>query len=288
MTNAKSVSIIIPAFNEEKGLGKVLDQLEAVSKDNHWEVIVVDDCSTDGTCEVANRFGIKLLRQPYNKGYGAALKKGIREATSDILVFMDGDAQHDPKDIPRFLEEMSEYDMVVGFRDKRSSQDWIRKPGKWVLGKVANYLSGRKIMDVNCGFRAVKKYCAEEFMVLYPNGFSISTTLTMAMIKAGYSVKYIPIKTHKREGRGSTVKQSVDGSKTLLLILRCIILFNPLKVFIPLSLFLFVFGSAFSIYSVITISKVSNSGIISILSSLIIFFFGLISDQLSLMRRSPK
>ncbi len=145
-----------------------------------------------------------------------------------------------------------------------------------------------KIPDVNCGFRSIKKKCAEEFMELYPNGFSISTTITLAMVKAGYSIKYIPIQVHPRKGRKSTVKQGPDGMRTLLLILRCIVLFNPLKVFAPISAFLFTFGCVFTLYSLFLNHNVSNSAIIILLSALIIFFFGLIADQLSVIRRSVK
>jgi len=288
MDKPESASIIIPVYNEEQGLRVVLNRLKELSADNNWEVIVVDDGSTDNSVEIANSIGFKVLRQPYNKGYGAALKAGIRIASSEILIFMDGDGQHNPDDIPKLLEEMEHYDMAVGTREKGQRQDWIRKPGKWFLSRVVNFLSGIKIPDVNCGFRSIKKKCAEEFMALYPNGFSFSTTVTLATVKAGYSIKYIPIQVHSRKGRKSTVKQGSDGMRTLLLILRCIVLFNPLKVFFPISAFLFIFGTVFTLYSLVTYLKISNSAIIILLFALIIFFFGLIADQLSVIRRSVK
>ena len=288
MCEPKSVSVIISAYNEEKGLVVVLDRLKELSANNNWEIIVVDDGSTDNTFKIASSSGFKVLKQPYNKGYGAALKAGIRASTSEILVFIDSDGQHNPDDISRFLEEIGPYDMVVGKREKHKRQDWIRMPGKWILGRVVNYLSGMKIPDFNCGFRAIKKKCAEEFMELYPNGFSFSTTLTLAIIKAGYNIKYIPIKASSRQGRKSTVKMGRHGTETLLLILRCIVLFNPLKVFFPISVFMLAFGGVFSLYSLVIYHKISNSAIIIILSSFIIFFFGLIADQLSAIKRSIK
>lgn len=281
------VSVIVPVYNEEQAIGMVLNRLKEQAEINHWEILIVNDASTDNTANIIKAYeGFKVINQPYNKGYGAAIKAGIRAASGEVLVFIDGDGQHDPDDIPAFLKEMEHYDMVVGARAKGVGQSWIRRPGKWVLGKVANYLAGVKIPDINCGFRAVKKICAEEFMGLYPNGFSISTTITLAMFRAGYSVKYIPIKMKYRQGRKSTVKQGADGIKTILLILRCIVLFNPLKIFFPVSFILFFGGCIFTLCSLIRYQNVANSAVIILLSSMLIFFFGLIADQLSVIRRS--
>jgi len=287
MGKTESVSIIIPAYNEEQGLTVVLSKIKELSLGRNWEIIVVDDCSIDNTSSVTQKFAVKAIRHPYHKGYGAALKTGIRAAQNEILVFLDGDDQHSPDDISLLLAEIGQYDMVVGRRGAQAGE-WIRKPGKWFLSRVANYLSGVKIPDINCGFRAVKKKCAEEFIGLYPNGFSLSTTLTLAMITGGYNVTYVPIQVFPRKGGKSMVKQGPDGLKTLLLILRCIMLFNPFKVFFPVSAFLFMGGAAFTAYSLIQFHKVSNSSIIVILSSLIIFFFGLIADQITAIRRFLK
>ena len=287
MSQVPRVSIIIPAYNEEDGLKATLPRLKELSKDNNWEVIVVDDGSTDNTFQVASGFGfIKILRHPLNKGNGSTLKAGIRLSTSEILIFMDADGQHDPNDIPEFLEEIGCYDMVVGARTKCLQDGWLRKPGKWLLGRIANYLSGMKIPDVNCGFRAVKKKCFEEFITLYPNGFSLPTTLTMAMIKAGHSIKYIPIATSPRIGRKSTVRVGSDGIKALLLMLRCVMLFDPLKVSLPISAFLFTCGSTFALYSFSRYHNVANSAIIITLSGLFIFLFGLILDRLTTVKDS--
>lgn len=281
-------TIIIPAYNEENSIGKVLQRIQSVDKTNEWSIIVVDDCSTDNTVKIAEQYKIDVLCQPYNKGYGAALKAGIRAAKTDIIFFMDADGQHDSNDIQKLLDHIGVYDMVIGARNDGKGQYLTRKPGKWILGCLANYLSGHHIPDVNCGFRAIKRSCALEFMNLYPNGFSISTTMTLAMIKGGYNVKFVPIEVHARQGRKSTVKQGYDGTKTLLLILRCVVLFNPLKVFFPMFALLFTSGLAFTMYSIFRFHKVSNSAIIIFLSSLIIFFFGLIADQISLMRSVSK
>lgn len=288
MSEYGSVSVIIPAHNEAEGLADVLMKLKELATTHNWQVIVVDDGSTDGTAEIARGFGFKVVILPYNIGYGAALKAGIRSSNCDILVFMDGDGQHDPRNIRRLIRRIEPYDMVVGARRKGGAESWIRKPGKWLLSRVADFLADMKIPDVNSGFRAVRRTCAEEFTMLYPNGFSFSTTITLAMIKAGYSIKYVPIRIRPRRGRKSTVRQGRDGTKTILLILRCIVLFNPLKVFAPIAAFLFVFGASFTLYSIALYHKVSNSAIIILLSSLIIFFFGLIADQLSIMRKSLK
>ena len=286
MTEKEGVTIIIPVYNEAQALARFLEPLLEMAQQKNWDILIVDDGSTDDSSKIAGQFNIPVLKHPYNKGYGAALKTGIRAANSEVIVFMDADGQHRPEDIPRLLEHIPSYDMVVGQRYPKGQSLW-RRPGKWLLGRIANYLSGMKIPDVNCGFRAVRRECAVEFLPLYPNGFSLSTTITLAMIKAGYSLKYIPIAVKFREGRKSTVKHGYDGGKTILLILRCITLFNPLKVFIPASLLLFTFGIAFTGYSLLLYRNVANSAIITILSSLIIFFFGILADQISVLRRSP-
>ena len=229
MSENGSVSVIIPAYNEAEGLRDALVPLKELSVRHNWQVIVVDDGSTDNTSEIARGVGFEVVTLPYNIGYGAALKAGIRASDSDILVFMDGDGQHDPRNIRRLVRRIEPYDMVVGARRKGGAESWIRKPGKWLLSRVADFLADMKIPDINSGFRAVRRTCAEEFTMIYPNGFSFSTTITLAMIRAGYSIKYVPIRIRPRLGRKSTVSQGRDGTKTILLILRCVVLFNPEK-----------------------------------------------------------
>ncbi len=283
--DSKSVSIIIPAYNEEKGLSRTLGGIVKVAGEKGWEVIVIDDGSTDGTADVVREMGARLVSHPYNKGYGASLKTGIRNAKGDIVVMMDSDGQHDHRGIEKLLSFAGEYDMVVG---ARSRDVWVRAPGKKLLSYVANYLSGHKIPDLNSGFRAFRKETVKEFLHIAPSGFSFTTTITLAFFRAGYSVKYIPIEAEKRVGRASNVKFLKDGYKTFLLIIRVIVLFNPLKVFVPVSMFLFAFGIIFILYGIIMYGRAPNTGVLTVLSSIILFFMGILADQISALRRERR
>ena len=279
------VTIIIPAYNEGEGLVGTLEGLMPIAKRVGWEVIVIDDGSTDNTAQVIRESGARLASHPYNKGYGASLKTGIRAATGDIIVMMDSDGQHSGADVEKLLEHMDEYEMVVG---ARSRNVLVRAPGKKLLSFVANFLSGRKIPDLNSGFRAVRKKTVSSFLHFCPNGFSFTTTITLAYLREGFSVKYIPIEADVRVGRSSSVKFFRDGYKTFLLIIRVIVLFNPLKVFMPASLFLFAAGVVFTLYGIAVFGRAPNMGILAILSSIILFFMGILADQISSIRRERR
>jgi len=282
------VSIVIPAYNEEDGIRSTLDKLLLVNQKRGWEIIVVNDGSTDNTRDIIENIkGINVINHPYNRGYGSALKTGIRKAKGDLVVFFDGDGQHNPEEIEKLLNNFKNYDMLVGERGKDSHKDWIRKPGKWILSKVANYLTGRKIPDLNSGFRLVKKDIIKSLIHLFPDGFSFSTTATIAFMNMGYNVGYFPINANKRIGK-STVKQLKHGPGVLLLILRLIVLFNPLKVFLPASFFTLLLGIIYEIiYGIILAPgiKLLPASVLIILSGILIFFFGLVVDQVSEMRK---
>jgi glycosyltransferase involved in cell wall biosynthesis len=279
------VTIIIPAYNEGEGLSRALAGLIPITERSGWEVIVIDDGSTDNTAEVIRESGAKLASHPYNKGYGASLKTGIRNASGDIIVMMDSDGQHSGADIEKLLEHMDQYEMVVG---ARSRDVLVRAPGKKILSIVANFLSGKKIPDLNSGFRAVRKKTVRSFLHFCPNGFSFTTTITLAYLREGFSVKYVPIEADVRVGRSSSVKFFRDGYKTFLLIIRVIVLFNPLKVFMPASLLLFAAGALFTLYGIIAFGRAPNTGILAILSSIILFFMGILADQISSIRRERR
>lgn len=285
-----AVSIVIPAYNEEEAIGSVIGQIISVMEKANisYEIIVVDDGSTDNTCRIAKSLGVEVIRRPYNMGYGAALKAGIRAVNSDIVITMDSDSQHNAEDIPKLLRYIGEYDMVVGARTQDSHTSWARKPGKMILGWVANYLAKMKIPDLNCGFRAIKKDLVMRFLHILPNGFSFSTTITLAVIKEGYSVKYVPITTSEREGK-SYVNPIRDGIGTILLIVRTIVLFDPLRVFLPTSAALFILGIAYLSYALLFRGfNIPDGVVLLISSSIIIFFFGILSDQVSAIRRESK
>ena len=276
------IAIIIPAHNEEEGIAEVINGIKQLNE--RYEILVVDDGSTDNTYKLAAETGVKVIRHPYNKGYGAALKTGIRNVTADVVLFMDADMQHKPSDIKKLIQYIGEYDMVVGARTKKSKISLLRRPGKKVLSITANYLAGMKIPDLNSGFRALKKNVALEFLHILPNSFSFSTTITLALITSGYSVKYVPIEAPERVGT-SKIKPFRDGFRFILMIVRTIALFNPLKIFLPISLLLFLSGVSYLIYEVIVYVDISDTSLLLIISSLLIFFFGILSDQVSVLIR---
>ncbi|HEX7593472.1 MAG TPA: glycosyltransferase family 2 protein, partial [Anaerolineae bacterium] len=245
--NCKSkISIIIPAYNEEASIGGVLDGLRDWR--DRAEIIVVDDASTDRTAEIAKAAGVRVIRHLHRKGYGAGLKTGIRAAAGDIVVMMDADSEHNAAQIQNLLDNFGDNDMVVGARGKGSHAPLLRRPGKWLLSQVANYLAQTTIPDLNSGFRAFRKEIALRFLHILPNGFSFTTTLTLALFKEGYNTAYVPITTTPRVGT-STVNPIRDGINTLMLIIRIIALFDPIKVFLPTSLALFLIGALYWIGS---------------------------------------
>lgn len=239
----KAYSIIIPAYNEEKAIYNVLDDLinKIEQGNNNYEIIVVDDGSNDSTFDICNKIrGIKLIRHDYNRGYGAAIKSGIKNGKYENIVIIDADGTY-PND--KVLEMIQIYsttgsDMVVGARiGKNAKIPIIRRPAKWFIGLIANILCGRKIPDLNSGLRIIKKEVIEKYIQILPDGFSFTTTITLAMLTNGYSVKYVPINYFKRKGN-SKIKPIRDTLNFIQLIIRTILYFNPLKIFIPLSLFL--------------------------------------------------
>lgn len=280
-----SLSIIIPAYNEEQGLDRALGRLMPLARERRYEVIVIDDGSTDGTAAVAARHGATVVAHRANKGYGAALKTGIRSASHDMILMMDSDGQHDPSLIDALLRDADRFDMVVAARRKMVG---IRAPGKKLLAMVANFLSGVKIPDLNSGLRVFRKSTIKSFLHFCPDGFSFTTTITLAYLREGYSISWVPIDVEKRIGRASTVAFLRDGYGAFMLIVRVIVLFNPLKVFMPAALVLFTLGLAFTIYGIIAFHKVPNTGVLTILSGILLFFMGILADQISAIRRERR
>lgn len=285
MRNDKKISIIIPAYNEADGIGEVLDDLMSAAKQHNWEVIVVDDGSTDNTADIAASCGAKVLKHSRNQGYGASLSTGIKETNADIVVFMDADGQHSHNDIFHLLEEIEENDMVVGARTKDSHTDFHRRAGKEVLKWFANYLAKEKIPDINSGFRAFKRDVLLTYLHLMPKGFSFSTTSTFAMLKGGHNIKWIPITTTKRTGT-STVKQLKHGPETLMLMLRLTVLFDPLRVFLPISGISMLLAVVMTVLNLILYRRaVPASAVLFAISAVTIFMLGLVTDQVSAIRR---
>lgn len=286
------LTVIIPVFNEEEIIESTILNLLPVCKSFGWKILAVDDGSVDQTPYILKMYeekkDIEVIKHPYNKGYGSSLKAGIISADTDLVAFYDADGQHNPDDLVKMYESFGNNDMLVGKRGKDSYQEWVRKPGKWILSKTANFLTGRTIPDLNSGLRIVRKDIIKRMLSLFPDGFSFSTTSTIAFLNFGYNVGYCPIKVNKRIGK-STVKHIKDGSNILLLILRLIVLFNPLKVFIHVSFIFIAIGFIYELLAGIILHpnppKFISGAFFILISGILIFFFGLMVDQLSELRR---
>ena len=280
-------SVIIPAYNEAGAIGgllqRLLESLQGLEKS--FEVIVVSDGSSDGTAEEVQKAGawVRLVEHPYNMGPGAAVKTGIRRARGEILLFMDADGQHDPQDIPRFLEECGRYDMVVGARGRGSQAGWHRSLANGLYNRFAGYVTGRAIDDLTSGFRALRQDVARRFLGLLPNGFSQPTTITLCLMRAGFSVKYIPIQAAPRIGK-SKIRLFSDGTKFLLVIMKICMLFSPLKIFLPVSLYLFFMGLGYYGYTFWAEHRFTNMSMLLFTTSVLIFMMGLIAEQIAQMR----
>jgi len=276
-----AVSIVIPAYNEADVIGGVVTGLKAAAP---WrEIIVVDDGSRDATATTATAAGACVIRHPYNKGNGAAVKTGIRRATGEFVLIIDGDGQHPPADACRLVSRLGEYDLVVGARSASTQATHTRRFGNGALNQLATYLTGRDIPDLTSGFRGARRECLREFIHLLPNGFSTPTTTTLAFLKAGYNVAFEPIEARPRVG-ASKIRLARDGAKFLMIILKIITLFSPLRIFLPLSIASFALGAAYAVWTIATQSHVTNSSVLLIMLAVIVFLVGLVSEQISALR----
>jgi glycosyltransferase involved in cell wall biosynthesis len=281
----KIATVIIPAFNEEEGISGLLETLKEQELFDKYNFIVVDDGSTDQTAAVAGKYPVKVIRHAVNKGYGASLKTGIRKAATPYVITMDSDGQHNPVYLATIVDMLHEYDMVIGERSATSFQVKSRKSGKWLIRKTGEMLVDQELPDYNSGLRGFHRELILNLLHLMPNGFSFSTTSTLAFLKEGYNIGTFPIEVTERVGRASSVKFIKDGSKTFLLLFRIIMLFNPLKVFFPASLLFTVAGILWGVNGYLFFGRFPNSGIILITLGMFMFFFGLLADQISLLNR---
>ncbi len=284
------ISVIVPVFNEESALEQTLQNLkkELASLSIIFEIIVVDDGSTDTSPIILEKIpGIKIIKHPYKKGYGAGLKTGVKHAQHEWLLFFDSDGQHKTEYIRDFIEGTNQYDLIIGSRQGYQGP-FLRQPGKKLIRLVANYLVESKIPDLNCGMRLLKKEHFLRYKHLFPNNFSLSTTSTLAFIKEGLTVKFLPVTINKRAGK-STLKVS-DGFKTILLALRLIMLFSPLKIFLPIAILGLVVSLSMMAYDLLTthFALISKSSRFLFAASLLVFLFGLLADQIAAIRREIK
>ena len=281
--DGRGLTVIIPAYNEGDSISYVLGKIRQLKP--AAEVIVVDDGSTDNTAQAALALGARVVRHPYNKGNGAAVKSGLRAATGAVVLLIDADGQHQPEDIERVLAGIGEYDLVVGARTLGAARGMVRDLGNGFFNRLASYLVGRPIPDLTSGFRAMRRPLIMEFIHLLPNGYSYPSTSTLSFIKAGYNVQFVSIQAKKAHGK-SQIKIVKDGTKFVVIILRIVTLFSPMKVFLPLSAVLFVLGLLYGLGNVaLTVEhRFPNGAVIGIMSSIFIFLFGLISEQIAAMR----
>src|SRR5688572_31547815 len=274
------VSIILPAKNEADGLRQTLPGLREVLPDA--EVIVVDDGSTDATAAVAAGHGARVLSAPYSMGNGAAIKRGARAASGDILVFMDADGQHDPVHILPLLRKIEAgFDMAVGARGAGGQANVGRGAANAVYNRLASWMTGHKVADLTSGFRAVRADKFREFLHLLPNGFSYPTTSTMAFFRSAYPVAYVPIPVAKRVGTGSHIRPLRDGIRFLLIIFKIATLYSPLKLFVPAAMAFFLTGVCYYGYTYSTMGRFTNMSTLLFSASVIIFLIGLVSEQIT-------
>ena len=279
--NTLNFSIVIPAYNEESGLNRILPDL--AERYPNAEIIVVNDGSTDNTDKVCIENSVTVLSHPYKMGNGASIKSGARSASEEVIVFMDADGQHLPADIERLLEKMNEgFEMVVGARTIDTHSSYLKRLGNTFFNRLASIMTGHTILDLTSGLRAVKAKTFRKILYLLPNGFSYPTTSTMAFFRSGNPVGYIKIQAGQRtKGTSSNISVIKDGIRFFLIILKIGALYSPMRLFLPISISLFITGVGYYAYTYITDHRFTNMSALLFISSLMIFLIGILSEQVS-------
>jgi glycosyltransferase involved in cell wall biosynthesis len=281
MADAAATSVVIPAFDEGAAVGGVVAELRAIAS---WlEIIVVDDASTDETSRHAAAAGAHVVRHPYNKGNGAAVKTGIRHASGEWILIIDGDGQHRPEDAVRIVQGLGDYDLVVGARSPETQATPARRLGNDILYALAGYLAQRTIPDLTSGLRAARRRYLLEFLHLLPNGFSTPTTTTLAFLRAGYNVRFEPIDARPRTGT-SKIRLARDGAQFFLILLKVVTIFSPLRIFVPISAFAFALGLVYGLGNYVLQSRIPNGAVILLMFSVMVFLVGLVSEQIATLR----
>jgi glycosyltransferase involved in cell wall biosynthesis len=280
--NRSDISIIIPAYNESEAIGDVVRKIKALYPES--EVIVVNDGSRDNTAEAAKDAGAIVYSHPYNIGNGATIKSGIRIASGEILVFMDGDGQHNPEDIESMLRFFPEYDMVVGARPKGKQVSLFRGAGNRILNWLASYVARFRIQDLTSGFRAIKAEIAYNLLYLLPNTYSYPTTISLGVLRSGRSLKYVPININKRKKGSSNISIFRDGVRFFMIITKICALYSPFRIFLPISFLIFLIGLSYYMYTYFTSGRFTNMSALLFTTSILVFLMGLISEQITQMR----
>ena len=283
----RKISVILPALNEAPAIGGVLRGIRAVADrrlpHDLFEIVVVDDGSSDGTGAIAEAEGARVVRHPYPIGNGAAVKAGMRAAGGDVYVLMDADGQHRPEEIPKLLDALEHHAMVVGARQSDGHASLPRKLANGLYNRFASYVTGRRIPDLTSGFRVVRAGVARRFLYLLPNTFSYPTTITLACFKTGLPVSYVPIEARKREGK-SKIRVLKDGARFFLIILKIATFFSPFRVFFPLAALSFLGGLSYYVYTYITEHRFPNMAMLLFVQAVILFSLALISEQIAQLR----
>jgi glycosyltransferase involved in cell wall biosynthesis len=281
MANPQTTSVIVPALNESASIAAVVSGLHNAAA---WkEIIVVDDGSTDDTAAQASAAGARVMRHPYNKGNGASVKTGIRNASGDWVLVIDADGQHNTADAIRLVDALGTYDLVVGARSGHTQATVVRRLGNAVLNWLAGYLANRDIPDLTSGFRAARREYLLEFLHLLPNGFSTPTTTTLSFLRAGYNVHFERIDARQRAG-SSKIRLARDGASFFLILLKVITIFSPLKIFVPLSASAFMLGVAYGAWNFVQHDRIPNGAVLLLLFAVMVFLVGLVSEQISTLR----
>lgn len=276
---ASDVTIVVPAFNEERGIGPVIEALARL--DSRPRILVIDDGSSDATGAVARAAGARVIRHARNRGYGAAVKTGVRNARTRYVLLCDADGQHRAEDVAKLIAARHPEAMIVGERAQGAYQVASRKPGKWLLTKVAESIAGERIPDLNSGLRIFDRALVSRFLYLLPDGFSASTTVTLLFYRRGFDIRYVPIQTVMRVGT-STVKPLRDGLATLYLILKLVIVFHPLRFFVPPGVALVAIGFTQGTYRALVSGRgFTVAGLLVAVTGLLTLFFGILADQIS-------
>ena len=282
--NFQNVSIILPAYNEAASIGKIVEQ-SIKATEGQAEIIVIDDGSVDMTASIARDAGAIVIKHPYNKGNGAAVKTGVRSSKGDILVLLDSDGQHDPVDIPSLIRMIDRYDLVIGTRSFKGRNSLHRNIANRFYRWLASYLTEQKILDLTSGFRAFRRKPLLKFLHLFPNRYSYPTTSTLSFIKTGLNVGFCPVKTLRRESK-SQVRIFRDGLKFFLIIFKIIVLFHPFRVFFPISVILFILGLISGFLGIQAAGRlyIPNSATILFVTAVIVSLLGLDSAQITSLK----
>lgn len=276
-----NVTVIIPAYNEAGAIGPTIERIIELYPE--YEVLVVDDGSSDNTADVAKSAGARVHQHPYNIGNGASIKSGVRNATYDIVVMMDGDGQHKPEDIATLVDGLKNYDLVVGARDSSGQASIHRHLANSIYNKLATYVSQFPIKDLTSGFRAFHRKTISQYLTIFPNRFSYPTTSTLAYLRSGLTVHYVPIDVQKRVGT-SKIKIVRDGLRFLLIIMRIATLYSPLRVFMPIALAFFATGFLYYSYTFLAFGRFTNMSALMFSVSVMIFLLGMVSEQITQLR----